>query len=208
MERVRGIWKPLSVAPVYTLLQNLLGAQASRRRIVSEYLKVSPGDRFLDVGCGPADILALLPSVEYLGVDLSPRYIARARANYGARGRFEVASVDDLDAVTEGSFDVAYGGGLLHHLDDVTCTNLFASILECLKPGGRAVFVDPAWEPRQNPIANCLISMDRGLHVRLADGYASLARGTFAVVETQIVRDLLRVPYTHCVMICTKEGVI
>ena len=85
--------------------------------------------------------------------------------------------------------------------------NLFASILDCLKLGGRAVFIDPAWEPRQSPIANLMIRMDRGLHVRSADGYASLARGTFADVETHIVRDLLRVPYTHCVTICTKEEV-
>lgn len=205
MQRAGGLWKPLAAAAVYNRMQDLLGAQAGRRRIVRDFLKVAPGSRFLDVGCGPAEILALLPPVDYLGIDLSPPYINRARQSYGSRARFEVGDVRDRDVAAD-SFDVVYGGGLLHHLDDTGCADLFARIFACLKPGGRAVFIDPAWEPAQNPIAHFLIRMDRGVHVRPVAAYAGLARSAFADVETHLIRNLLRLPYTHCVTICTRPG--
>ena len=72
----------------------------------------------LDVGCGPADILAYLPNVDYWGFDISEAYIERAGNAFGTRGHFNCKQlqVDDLDELPK--FDVVLAIGLLHHIDD------------------------------------------------------------------------------------------
>ena len=42
---------------------------------LAEYVKPVRGEKVLDIGCGPADILAQLPDVDYTGLDISPDYI-------------------------------------------------------------------------------------------------------------------------------------
>lgn len=203
MERTSGIWAPLtSSAFLYTFFQNLLGAHKARLAIAKEYLRVEPGSKFLDVGCGPADILSYLPSVIYWGVDHNDEYIEKARAKYGSRGIFATADVGDPILAEQGEFDVVHGGGLLHHLDDSTCNDLFIKVRRRLKPGARAIFVDPTSLPAQHVVARYLISLDRGLHVREPEEYAALARSVFSNVETIVRKDLLRIPYAHCITIC------
>jgi ubiquinone/menaquinone biosynthesis C-methylase UbiE len=93
MERLKGIWRPLNLPSVYSKFQDLLGAAAYRERLVECYLKIQPGERILDVGCGPGDILNFLPEVDYIGIDINPSYIAKARKVFGNRGQFLVADV-------------------------------------------------------------------------------------------------------------------
>jgi len=45
----------------------------SRILHVENYIRPRDGDRILDIGCGPGDILEFLPSVEYLGFDVNQR---------------------------------------------------------------------------------------------------------------------------------------
>lgn len=45
---------------VYQLFNFLIGADASRLQIVRTYIRPNEGDKILDIGCGPADILAFL----------------------------------------------------------------------------------------------------------------------------------------------------
>ena len=44
-----------------------------------QYLAVTAGERVLDLGCGPGDILSALPDCEYVGIDVEERYIEAAR---------------------------------------------------------------------------------------------------------------------------------
>jgi len=59
------------------------------------------GDSMLDVGCGTGALseiaLGLAPSASVTGIDLSPEYVARARANLpGGRATFEVGDAQAL----------------------------------------------------------------------------------------------------------------
>lgn len=186
----------------YSFFGFLLGGNG-RQRFAANHVRPLSGQRILDIGCGPADILqALPPDVEYYGFDESDTYIDAARRRFGARGQFRCARVT-AELVGEFSgFDVVLALGVLHHLDDADCAILLRIARSALKPGGRLVTLDGCFTTRQNPLARYLLHKDRGHHVRAQQAYVDLARAVFPKVECRIYNDLVRLPYTHLVMEC------
>ncbi len=192
----RGI---LSYPQLYRAFQWMV--RSDRPRLIEEILKIQPGQRVLDIGCGPADILSRLPAgIDYCGFDMEPRYIEEARQRYGSRGAFFVRAVTP-DAIDDlGNFDVVMCLGVLHHLDDRDADTVLASAAKVLRPGGRLITVDGAYVKGQNPIAWLLLRTDRGRHVRTPAAYLEIARRHFSDPRASVVHDLLAVPYTHCVV--------
>jgi SAM-dependent methyltransferase len=105
-------------------------------------LDLEPGERVLDVGCGPGrHALALARSgIDVLGVDLSEDFVALARdaaAADGLSASFEVGDVREL--AHDGEFDAVVclcqgGFGLLGGRDE---PGAFERIAAALRPGGR-----------------------------------------------------------------------
>jgi cyclopropane fatty-acyl-phospholipid synthase-like methyltransferase len=193
----------LSHARVYSFFARLVGTERGRRLYTSRYIRPRSGDRILDIGCGPADILETLPAVEYHGFDLSADYIEAARARFGARGQFQVEAVSMELVGKYAGFDLVLATGVLHHLTDHEAADLFRVARAALKPGGRLVTLDGCFVAGQSRVARCLLRRDRGEHVRDETGYTALARSVFPVVEASLTSDLLRIPYTHLVMECS-----
>jgi SAM-dependent methyltransferase len=201
----RGLARVLGVAAIYSGLQRALGVERLYRRIAEDYLRLRPGDRLLDIGCGPASILDVLPrDVSYAGFDPSPDYIEAARRRYGTRGEFWATRVSDAAVAELPPFDVVLAFSVLHHLDDGEAAALVDLAWRALKPGGRLVTYDPCFVAGQHPIARYLIRRDRGRHVRTPEGYRSLARRRFEAVEGTTLEGHLRVPYTAFVLCCPK----
>jgi SAM-dependent methyltransferase len=191
----------LSISPAYRLFQAWMRRESSVARLKDQFLKITSGQRVLDIGCGPADILAHLPhNIDYHGYDAEPNYIATARARYGNRGSFAVRDVSSEPVDDIGTFDVIMSLAVLHHLSDVEADKLFASAAKVLRPGGRVVTLDCAYVKGQNPIAHLLASLDRGKYVRSPDGYVALARRHFEQADVTVLHDLIAVPYTHCIV--------
>lgn len=194
----------LGAARVYSLFENAVGATRARRLFLERHARPRAGERVLDIGCGPADILAELPAVEYHGFDLSPAYIDAARKRFGARGTFRVQAVTRDVLKDYAGFDLVLAVGVLHHLDDAVALDLFGIAKEALKPGGRLVTLDGCFAPGQSPLARRLLQNDRGEFVRDEAGYLGLARRVFPGTRATVTSEFLRVPYTHCVMECPR----
>lgn len=191
----------------YQLFQGLVGGDAAWKTYLAEYVKPLPGEKVLDIGCGPADILNVLPAVNYTGLDISPEYISSARARFGSKGRFYCADVGQATVEQEqGTFDLVMAVGVLHHLDDAQATKLFELAHRALRPSGRLVTYDGCYVPKQSPVARWLLANDRGKHVRSRDEYLRLASAHFSKIEPEIRNDLLRLPYTHLIMRCQRQG--
>lgn len=196
---VRGI---LSRPWVYELFSRLVGGESARVTLVREHVRPWDGARILDLGCGPGTLLGYLGDVEYVGIDVSEDYIAQARREFGDRAEFRVGDATHVDGDLQ-AFDLVLAFGVLHHLDDPEAARLFAHARRALKDGGRLVTLDNTLlpdEPRR--IADRIVSWDRGEHVRSPSGYEQLAASAFSNVQATVHRDLLRMPYTHCVLEC------
>jgi len=195
----------LASAWVYRTAQALVRGDASYERIAEDHLRAKPGDRVLDIGCGPAEILGHLPDVEYVGLDASPQYIDWARKRHGMRGRFLCQTLDnaELEELGAGSFDLVLAYGLVHHLDDTEARAFFALARSALRPTGRLVTIDGCYVPEQSGFVRGLLERDRGRHVRTAEAYQDLAHSSFGTVDAQIRHDLFRMPYTLIVIECS-----
>lgn len=198
------VYRLLTPAAAYQMFQSCLGAARSRRILVDDYIRPKPGDRVLDIGCGPADILEFLPGVTYVGFDLSPEYIERARQRWGAAASFECIDIDRAPTRAPAEFEIVMAVGVLHHLDDREAAKVFDMAANALRPGGRLITVDPVFADGQSWAARRLIGLDRGRNVRTEAAYLALARARFPGARSEIRHDLVRIPYSHCILQCSR----
>ncbi|MFI5071358.1 MAG: class I SAM-dependent methyltransferase [Terriglobales bacterium] len=199
---IRGI---LSNPSAYDFLQSILGAGRARKLLVRDHIRPTSSDYLLDIGCGTGELLNYLPAnVRYIGFDLSPDYINAARERYGHRGRFECADVADFEPADLRGVDLVLAIGVLHHLDNDQVKCLFQTAWNKLRPGGRFISLDGTLVNGQSRIARALILRDRGQNIRSPDGYQALATSKFSTVTCTVRHDLLHVPYTHCILECTR----
>jgi SAM-dependent methyltransferase len=113
-------------------------------------LRIRPGSRVLDVGCGVGDdalaIAALVaPEGWVTGVDASAPMIAEARRRAAGNPLpvdFQVGRADDLVA-PDASFDACRFERVLQHLDDPGAALCEAA--RVLRPGGRVAVCEPDW---------------------------------------------------------------
>ena len=98
------------------------------------------GASLLEVGCGMGtDLLQFARAgARVTGVDLTPRSIEISRHHlnvYGQQGNFAITDAEKLP-FAEGSFDLVYSNGVLHHTPDTA--GAIREIHRVLRPGGEA----------------------------------------------------------------------
>lgn len=196
--------RPLLDRPsAYELWLNFVGAPACATVLVNEYVQAEVGDRILDIGCGPGTIVSYLPVCDYLGFDLSPGYIEQARRRF-PKAHFVCERVSQFSLANEERFDVVLALGIVHHLEDAEARQLFQTAYDALKPGGKLVTCDGVWTDDQSRVARWLLARDRGEYVRREQEYAGIASQVFSRVRPSVRHDLLRIPYTHLILQCTR----
>lgn len=120
-----------------------------RRRLVREALGAEPGERVLDVGCGPGFYSAELleevgPEGSLVAVDGSPQMLAVAAQRCEGHDNIDFREADATSLpVEDASFDRALCVQVLEYVADATGT--LAEMLRALRPGGRVVVWDIDW---------------------------------------------------------------
>jgi len=141
--------KVIHWARFYDLGTTLMGGRirALHRRLI-ERAAIAPGERVLDVGCGPGRLTlaaarAAGPGAA-VGIDPSPEMIALARgkaARAGIPATFRVAGIEAIPA-PDAHFDVVLASLMLHHLPDELQRRGLAEVFRVLAPNGRFVALD------------------------------------------------------------------
>jgi len=149
-QQVRDFWDQASCGEVYAqgaTLRQRLEAQAATRHRLEPYIAgfarfpEGAGCDVLEVGVGMgADHLewAQAHPRRLAGVDHSARAVEFTRRRlglYGLKPQVLVGDAEDLP-FAEGSFDLVYSWGVLHHSPDTG--RAVAEVLRVLRPGGRA----------------------------------------------------------------------
>lgn len=196
-----GIKVILNNPAIYRLFSYILGSDHSK--FVERYVRPKKNDIILDIGCGPADILKCLPEVKYIGFDINQAYIDAAKRRYNNRGTFYCKMVT-ADAISGVDADIVLAVGVLHHLNDQECLDLFSLAYSSLKKGGRLITLDGCFINGQSMLSRYIVSKDRGKFVRQQQQYRELAGLIFTDVAVNVVNDLIRIPYTHIIMECRK----
>jgi ubiquinone/menaquinone biosynthesis C-methylase UbiE len=102
----------------------------------------------IEVGAGAGDLAARLfasadsqrPTVEYLGTDISPEQIGKARDQYPSL-KFQVANACDLP-FSDNSADLVLACEVFEHLDDPA-----TALEEASRVARRFVLISVPWEP-------------------------------------------------------------
>ena len=199
------IYSFLSVPQIYSFMRFIIGGTKFSKILVNTYIQPKTGDKILDIGCGPGDILESLPSVDYWGFDLNEKYINSARKRFSNCGQFFCKKVSRDAIPGENQFDIVMACGVFHHLTDEEADEMFELAHTLLKPDGRFITFDGVFIPKQSFFARLLISHDRGKFVRTEDQYQKIAQKYFSNTRSTIRSDLLRLPYTHIIIVCKKE---
>lgn len=192
----------LEIGYLYNLFQSTVGSTNARRYFVNHFAKPPDAARVLDIGCGPGTLIPFLPRhiAQYVGFDPNPRYIELAKDRFGSDTysffKADCSNAGDWLAERSCRFDAILAAGVLHHLDDSEVRDLLDLAVTYCDPAGFFASFDNARIAHENPLATALIRADRGEHVRTPGEYETLLRTQFSSIESEVRRDLLRVPYT------------
>ncbi len=101
-----------------------------------ELLGLEPGERVLELGCGPgvAIELALAKGARVLALDHSAVMVREARRRCGARAELRLGGIEALTPA-DGPFDAAFMINVAQFLPDRAAA--FAAIARALRPDGR-----------------------------------------------------------------------
>jgi cyclopropane-fatty-acyl-phospholipid synthase len=117
-------------------------AQEDKLELVCRKLRLVPGDRLLDIGCGWGSLV--LWAAERYGVRAHGVTLSRAQAEWaqasirraGLEDRVRVDHLDYRDLPRDVRFDKIAAVGVIEHLGIRTYPGYFARVHELLEPGG------------------------------------------------------------------------
>jgi ubiquinone/menaquinone biosynthesis C-methylase UbiE len=164
----------------------------SREFYIKTIEQLGQGKEVLEYGCGTGSYAFHLgrKNSRVTGIDISDIAIAQAtdaalKLGLGDRVGFRLMNAEALK-LSDGSFDLICGTGILHHLD---LSKAFAEIRRVLKPSGYAVFVEPLGH---NPLIE--------IYRRLTPGMRSQDEHPLRVADLELAKDYfgeVRAHYFH-----------
>ena len=154
--------------------EELAPAQVRKLDLICRKLRLQPGERLLDVGCGWGALLmhaAREYGVRAVGITLAERQAELARERIRAAGledSCQVQLVDYRALAGDGSFDKIASIGMFEHVGRARAPEYFRHVHRLLRPGGaylhHAIIGDPRRPHRYAPtLSNLYVFPDHEL---------------------------------------------
>ncbi len=152
-----GRWMAYSCAYFQALEAGLDAAQAAKFEHICRKLRLRPGERLLDIGCGWGGLVVY--AAEKYGVQATGITLSRPQAEYGqdwiaragltGRVRIEVRDYRDLDPAEP--FDKIVSVGMFEHVGRAKLPAYFQRAFRLLRPGGLFLNHGIAAQKEQSP---------------------------------------------------------
>ena len=157
------------------------GGFVKHRRMIAEHFPLPP-QNILDCGCGTGVFAECFPHESYVGIDVSPSYIARAQRLHRGH-RFHVMDASALQFPRE-SFEAVIVSGVLHHMEKSLARQVLSEIGRVLKPAGKLLmWEDIPTRSNWNLLGRVVHHLDVGDHIRPAAEYARLLGPQFELAS-------------------------
>ena len=149
------------------------------RRWVSA-LKLSPGSRVLDFGCGTGlfEVVFRRLGLSYVGYDIEPRLTKYASMLYRRSAFTHELGTQSIP------FDLVVANCCFHHISDEGIDQELDRLKKKMTRQGRFLLIDlllptvkPGWIRRQ------FLKLERGAHVRPTEAYRKLIEKHFVVLQ-------------------------
>jgi SAM-dependent methyltransferase len=163
-----------------------------RHNVIGEFRRV------LDVACGPATNTQYFQNAEYLGFDLNPKYIERAKSLAG--DRFVVANaLEFVPPPAFSHFDCILANSFFHHMNDEDTLQILRQLAGLLDPDGFVHILDLVL-PERGAVGRWLAKNDRGEFARPLEHWRRLFTGIFEeVVFEPFVLKRLGIGFWHMI---------
>ncbi len=132
-----------------------VGGRANRNHQIKfnrlfEFLRLKPGDRVLEVGCGEGEHAAWFlerEALSFTGIDISQGSLDVAEERLaGYRDRSDILlKKDNANALSfeDGSFDAVFCAATLHHMEKPE--RMVREMVRVARRGGRIAMMEPNW---------------------------------------------------------------
>lgn len=160
----------------------LEGNHRSEKKVIFKELPDRFSKKTLDLGCGTG-VFSPFFGPDYIGIDISERYIKYACQKYNKN--FLVADARALDFIDQ-SFDIIFVNGVLHHLDDKTVLEVMKEMNRVLRLNGRALIMENILSGTFS--SKLIAKLDAGEYIRIPDDYRKLLTKHFKIANTYSVK--------------------
>ncbi|MCP1604633.1 C17 cyclopropane fatty acid synthase CfaB [Pseudomonas citronellolis] len=131
-----------SCAYYETGTEDLATAQLAKLRHLCRKLRLKPGERLLDVGCGWGGLARLAArefGAEVYGITLSEEQLKLGRERVkaeGLEGKVRLELLDYRDLPRDGRFDKVVSVGMFEHVGHANLGLYFQQLYDAVRPGG------------------------------------------------------------------------
>jgi SAM-dependent methyltransferase len=181
---------------MYDTYQTCVGSVKYRKRIIKNIVS-SETLSFLDIGCGTASTLELLPTdARYVGIDFSANYLERANRKRDGL-QLLLADVSEESWTKSVSFKdptICIAMGIFHHLNDDALDLSLQNCLSVLPKGSRIISMDPIITDFSSRGARWFAENDRGKFVRTSEQLEKIFLRNGVTPTIYIKKNQMRIP--------------